>query len=289
MTLLNKQIKNIIYTHKRTYANTGYNILYKPHDTFFDSAINYITSDIMTPICLENKNLIQNIFYSALWTNDIIDFSQRIPDYAEFYTQYILAIHSPPSPLLKREDINILKNRLHSYKILSFDQNKQSWPIDNISHISYGVPDLGDLDITKSKDILVINTKRQKQSHILYQYLKKAFPNTDMLELQSYDIENISKVLSQYKVCIDIENYYNLILANACGAYGITASDSFDDTIIKAKDYDDIVRVLPNLLLLGNRDAEAIRKNTLNKYDWNKFNQNINSYIKHIIAKDFTL
>ena len=143
-----------------------------------------------------------------------------------------------------------------------------------------------DID-NKKKNILIINTKRQKQSYIVYQYLKNTYPDTDMVESVSYDIEHICKLLSQYKVCIDIDNYYNVLLANACGAYGITAAQTFDKNIIKVLNYEEIIGIIPELLSANTKEANNIREDVIKKYDWDTFGVNIQNHIKNIITKDF--
>jgi hypothetical protein len=289
--LLNKQIQNIFYTHKRTISNNGYNILYRPHETFFDAAMNHIDSNILTTICVEDikNDFYKHILYSGILINDIVEYSQNIYNYAEFYTRPILLIHSSPLSIFKKEDINILKTRLNAYAFLSFDQQKESWPMSDISYINYGIPNIKDIDINnnKKKNILIINTKKQKHSHILYQYIKNTYPDADMIESAPNDIEHICKLLSTYKVCIDIDNYYNVLLANSCGAYGITASQTFDKDIIKVNNYEDIIGMLPQLLSENMKEANNIRENVIKKYDWDTFGVNIQNHIKNIITKDF--
>lgn len=291
--MLNKQIKNIFYTHQRSLIGMGCNVLYKQAGTFFDSVINELSSDIIVPLQFEkqvDQHLIDSVFYSGLWINDIIEFSQTIPDYANFYTKYIMCIHNSPSPIFKREDLSILKNKLNSNTFLCFDQNNGSWPMDNVKYSKYGIPKTPDIDSNKEKDILVINGKKQKQTYILYQYLKNDFPQADMLESCSINFEHASKIISKYKICIDLDNYFNLVLANACGSYGITSTVSFDDTIFTTKDYNEVVSLIPNLLSKINIDnSKNIRNNTLEKYDWNSFENNIKTHLNTIMTKDFSI
>lgn len=291
MSQLNTQIRNIFYSDRRTKSGSGHNILYEPQETFFDLVLEYISPDVLTAISLSNKNtrFFQSLLYSGIWINDIIKFSQNIPYYADFFAPLILSIHSAPSSLFKKEDIDILKNRLNTYNFLCFDEKKSMWPMDNITYIKYGVPNITNLEINKTKDILLINTRKQKQSYILYQYLKNEFPNIDMLDKALGDIEGLSKLLSQYKICIDIDNYYNLIMANACGSYGIGANVSYDRYIKNVSDYKDILKIVPQLLESNQNESEQIRVETIKKYDWNEFVNNLSIHIKNIIFKDFVV
>lgn len=290
MKFLNKQIRNMLYTYKRSKNRTGYNVLYKPYGTFFDLAMSNMDPNILTtiPIKDQDNDFIQKIFYSLLWINDPIDFSHNIPHYAEFFTKIIVAIHSPPSPLFKKEDLNIIKNRLSPYDIICFHKNFEQWPIDNILYIDYGIPYQNKQIIKeKTNDILIINTKKNKQSYILYQYLKSEYPGTDMLEIMPENMQNLYKFLSKYKVCIELEDYYNLIIANSCGCYGMTPVKSYDENIITIQNYEDISRILPDLL--SSNDSNKISQSVLSKYDWNKFSQNIYEYMNGLIFKDLSI
>lgn len=287
MKLLNKQIKNILYTYKRSKNKSGYNMLYDMHKSFFDAAMFSLNPNILIalPINDDSVDFLQVFFYSLLWVNDPIEFSHNIPYYSEFFTKTIISIHSTPSKLFKKEDLNIIKNRLDTYDILCFDQNPSAWQLDDIVKINYGIPDPKEfLSTPKTKDILIINTKQNKQSQLLYQYLKSTYPNTDMLENIPNDIENIFNIISKYKVCIGLEDYYNLIVCNACGCYCLTSIESYDKNIITVQNYEDMLRLLPELL--NKSDYDKVSQSVLSKYDWNEFNTNIQKYINDIIVKD---
>jgi hypothetical protein len=289
MTHLNRQIKNIFYSNKRAKSGYGHNVLYEPQETFFDLLLEYMSPDILTSHSLNNRNtfFFENLLYNGLWINDIIKFSQNIPHYAEFFTPFILTIHSPPSPLFKKEDMDILKNRLNPYYFLCFDEKSAAWPMDNIKYMRYGVPNIKNVEINKIKDILLINTRKQKQSYILYQYLKNEFPNADMLDSISGDMDGLSKLLSQYKVCIDIDNYYNLIVANSCGSYGIAANISYDSDILQVSDYKNMIKIIPKLLESNQTEHHRIKSETIKKYDWNNFISSLSIHINNTTFKDF--
>jgi hypothetical protein len=210
-------------------------------------------------------------------------------EYANLFSKYIMCIHAPPSQLFKKEDINIIKNKLNSQSFLSFYPDKSCWPMNKIKWLNYGIPNTNNIKQDKKKDILVINTKKQKQAYILYQYLKNDFPQTEMLESCSMVFEDITKILSQYKICIDLDSYFNAVLANACGAYGLTFLDTFDDAIYSTKNYGQIFEIIPSLLQKNTDTYANISDQALKKYDWNTFENNIKEHFNSVLLEDFPI
>lgn len=288
---IDKQIKNIFYANKRLKQGAYVNILYEKAQSFFDTCmLNTSVGGILSIPISENIEYIKNSYYGAIWINDILDFSQKIEYYSRYYTNYILSIHSDPSMILKKEDLMIIKKNLNIYSFLCFSENQNSWPMEKIKYIKYGIPEIySDIEISKKrKDILVINLKKQKQTSILYQYLKENFSSTDMLLENISNISELQKKLSEYKICIDIDNYYNLIFANSCGCTGITALRSNDRHIIKINSSNEILNMIPNLLN-AHIDYDEVSKNVITKYDWKKFDDEISYYKYSIINKGFTI
>lgn len=283
---INKQIKNTIYTLKRQNKNYSCNIAYFSSDSLFDIAIQQLDNSCMVPIDIQTAKTTLGLFYSGLWINDILEFSQKIPHYGDFFTNYILTVHGPPNPMLKREDIAILSKSLSKYEIISFCSKYHEWKLSNIKYIPYGVPKLESVSINKKeRDILVINLKQQKQTAILYQYLKNNFSKTDMLTSIDHNILNIQDTLSKYSVCIDFDHYYNLVMGNSCGAYGITSLPSEDENIYTIKNSNEIFALVSQLIKSDN--ANKISMQTIEKYNWSTFAQNICNHIRHIQHQDF--
>lgn len=265
------------------------NVMYSPSYSFFDAMINMTTDHGIVPmIFTKNSNhYIDHTNYSALWLNDIINFSQRIPEYSHFYTSYILAIHDYPSPNMKKEDILILRKNLNKYKFISFLKDNTEWPFDNITTIPYGVP-ICDSNISKSKDILIINIKKQKQTHVLYQYIKQKYPATDITDSNPIDMSQIHTLLSNYKICIDLDSYYNLLVANSCGAYGITANaNRGDEFIFSVKEINEIFDIIPKLLSI--HDSNSIIQKTSVNYNWTEFKDHIKKYTQNLYKEGFVI
>jgi hypothetical protein len=287
---INKQINNIFYTLKRINRDSPTNILYNKSGSLFDATIfSSIEHSLIPVLVTENNKFIDNSFYSALWLNDIIDFSQKIQYYANYYTNFILAIHSGPPSIFKREDLIILKRNINQYNFLSFCEDKNVWPMDNIESIRYGVVPPSDIKNfnNREKDILILNFKKQKQSDILYQYIKQKFPLTDIIHDYNLDISIMHQKMAKYKICIDIDNYYNLLIANSCGCLGITSLESRDENIVSVQNSNKIFDILPKLL--KNTNHTDVYNMTINKYDWTAFCQKIADYSKQIFNKGFTI
>lgn len=278
--LINKQIKNILYSYDRFKTKNTHNIFYNRASSLFDLAINEFPNSMINIIDMaHNDNLMNKVCYSAIWINDILNYSQHIVQFAEFYTGQILCIHDPPTANFKKEDIAILKSNLNRYRFLSFCPIANLWLLDRVIYKPYGVLPLTH-HIEKSKDILILNFRHQKQVDMLYQYTKQAFPNTDICDQPIKDIESAQKLISKYRVCIDFDSYYNLIVANSCGTVGVGASYSVDENIYQVSGSQELFAALPNLL--NTKDYDTISQTTIKKYNWQKFCENVYDYFLEV-------
>lgn len=287
--LINKQIKNTLYTIKRKSQGFMPNMLYSLHGSFFDMVMNSLP-EIAPPILpLNNKSIIDYSYYNGIWLNDLVDFSQKIPYYANFFTNILIAIHDAPGSFFKKEDLSILQNNMDRYHFLAFTDKFNQWSLSNVKYIKYGVMKPTH-DITqKTKDILIINSKQQKQTHILFQYINKEYPKSDIIQNIPKSINEIQNIISKYKICIDFDYYYNLIVANSCGSYGITSLQSCDNSIYTAHNSGQIMTFIKILLENKSKTYQDISSDILIKYDWNTFIENICEYVKNKYYQEFTI
>lgn len=288
--LINKQIKNTFYTIKRQTLDLMPNMLYSEHGSFFDIALNDMPTTAPAIIALKNKMFIDSSYYNVLWLNDLIDFSQKIPYYGSFFTNIFIAIHDAPASFFKKEDITILQNNVGKYNIISFTNHFHEWALPNVHHISYGVPrPMLKFTETKNKNILIINTKQKKQTNILFQYLNQEFPHTDLLQDMPETIQDAQQLIARYKICIDFDYYYNLLVANSCGTYGITSLNSNDKFIYNTQNSGQIISIIKMLLANQDNEQEQISNLIIEKYNWNLFVKNICAYINNIYYKDLII
>lgn len=286
--LINKQIKNTLYTLKRQSIGYMPNMLYSPHGSFFDAALQELPNTAPAILTLSDKPFIDSSYYNCLWLNDLIDFSQKIPYYANFHTNLIIAIHDIPAAFFKKEDLSILQNNVSKYNFISFTDKYEKWSLPNVKYVPYGVVAPNNKVFEKTKDILIINTRGQKQINILHQYINSEFPQSDILHQIPRSIHDIQNIISQYKICIDFDYYYNLILANACGTYGITSIQSSDDNIYTADNSAQIITLI-KMLLNNKTNYEQIKENITKKYNWDIFVDNICSYIGNAYYEEFII
>ena len=274
----NKLIENTLYTINRVSLDYPCNILYEKHNSFFDRAMD-LTHELFNTIDTESTHLIDHIPYSAVWINQHIQ--SLITKYNIPGTHRIVAIHDSINKLVKKEDIDLMRNSLMLFDPIVFDQD----PTYNISHmhrINYGVPIPTEEHLFphKDKDIVVINTRRNPMGYSLRVHLKNHYPNIDIIEDISLSIDKLYTILSQYKLCVDLDDYYSLLLAGAVGCHGITAVASYDDSIHKVTDLSQLINKIQSLLAVTEQqEAKMISDKILAKYDFNHFLHSIKTYI----------
>jgi hypothetical protein len=284
--MLNKQIKNQIYTKKRILGNQPPNMLYAKHNSLFDVAMSSDEQKYFIPLDINtNKPFIDNIFYSCVWINSALEFAQNKKSLSEYFVPHIISIHDAPPQTMKKEDMQILFSNTSAHKILSFFSNDSVWEMPNIEYINYGVIPPKNIDtVERNKNILIINTKKQKQIEAVYQHLKQTIPGTDTLYEFSNDINENYAILSKYRICIDTDTYYNLLAASACGCYCVTTRFAFDANIFVVKDLQDMIHTVSNLLKSDiDQKTQSIASDTIKKYDWSEFCTKIyNHYLNSI-------
>jgi hypothetical protein len=278
---INYQIHNIFHNilAKQKYPK---NILYTYTETLFDKAMEDIPDAIMI-----NNQVFLNIAlsYGLCIINDPLDFAQNIGAYNNLFANKVLFFHDGPQPSLKKEDLFLLKASLQKFPSFYFGLNHEQWMNSNIQSLRYGIKNIN-IDINKEKDILILSTKNHKQTKLIYDNLKQTYPNTDLLTIDNNkSYEDMMKIISKYKVCIDLASYYNVLCGVSVGCYGITTKKSYkDDYIYQISDYQQLMGIV-NEVLSSPIDIDGMRKYIKDKYSYESFIENISNIITNYSAK----
>lgn len=279
---INYQISNIFHNILAK-QNYNKNILYTYTDTLFDKSMENIPNTIMI-----NNQVFLNVPlpYALCIINDPLDFAQNMHVYSNLFANKILFFHDGPPPSLKKEDLFLLKASLQKFPSFYFGLDPEAWMNSNISALKYGIKNI-DIDINKEKDIVILSTKNNKQTTLIYDNLKSSYPKTDLLTIdnsQSYD--DIIKNISQYKICIDLGSYYNVLCGVSVGCYGITSKKSYqDDYIYHISDYQQLTNIINEILSISTTNVNMMKQYITNKYCYDSFIKNINAIITNYSEK----
>ena len=266
------------------------NILYECTNQYYDEIIKLLPFSI---ISTTNSNHVQFYYDCAMinsWQKHITDRSNIISNYQIID---ILTFHDQCPNKFKKEDKIILNNNLKTaYKIFPTNHIYKSWGLtDKLSlQINYGIPSITK-DVVKNKHILVINTIKDSTIFSIYSYIKKVYPDTDLVT--DIDDQYLHKLCGAGIVLDLTNNTYNNLLCVACGCQLITnlfVDDNLVSPII-TNDIGNIVNILNNTQLLYNQNIliKKDQKYIQNSYNIDQFIENITKLLQQIKMEPFVL
>lgn len=262
------------------------NVLYTHSGNLFDKIIQNIPNTTFI-----NNQVFLNapISYGLCIINNPLDFAQNLDAYNQLYANKILLFHDDPLMSLKKEDLFLLRSSLSKFSSIGFSSNAHLWSNENIKQIDYGIKPYEEI-IVKEKDIILLVNADNKQTQLLYDNLKQIYKNTDLLEIkQNTSYEDSMKIISQYKICIDLSSYYNILCGVSVGCYGITSRRTRTDKYVyQISDYQDLVGIIKNILSEPHADIQNMKEYVLDKYKYNDFidtlqNEIINNSMRPIV------
>lgn len=277
---MQNQLCNYVNSINAVKKDLPLNVLYYDTKSLFDKIINYL--DWMNPLYQDSINQYP-IPYSTIMRSDTIDFfrkNQYINEYG-----YLFLFHHQSYGFLKKEDISILATNINRYNKISFSSDTIKWNLSKIYHMKYGVPELDYEYRGNKKSIIVLNFNNNQQSHILYSILRQHFPDIGLITNNQLSLKNIYENISEYKICIDLDNYYNLLVGCSVGAYGITNTPSQDNTcIFSITDASAVIELAKTLMNKTHNDHQELRYNTKQNYDFKEFSRLFKTYIHNQIT-----
>lgn len=191
--------------------------------------------------------------FIGIINDDPINFSQKANDlYLQYHVPGLLFFHNQAPAALKKEDKYILSQKLSNTTKVFFDNTiRNSWGLSNTdSHtISYGVTPKQSV---KTKDVIVLNSTNNSTINTIYQHIKNKIDNSDILT-SFIDYDDCLSLISNYKVAVCLENFYDVLCCSSMGCKTITNIDFKDKlpSVTKINDYNTIV---PSIIQLLNND-----------------------------------
>lgn len=271
---VNYQIHNLF--HQISFRNKRHklNIFYTDTHSLFDKAIQ--GSDEF--LYIDHSVFQQHpLSYGLCYINDPLDFAKNIEIYNKLYANKIIFYHNNPPKDIKKEDLYLLNTTLENYISFSFCKHSHAWNNKNIQYIDYGIKIPKTSINDKPGNIIILDSQNNKQSRLLHDNLKQRYADTNLLKLDtSYDLDEVLLEISKYKICIDIDSYYNVLCGLGVGCYGITARPTSDvEFIYTISDYNTMTGIIDKLLSKYSNRTEDMQKYVNDQYNYNKFIQNI--------------
>ena len=272
--MLTNQIYNHLSNINSIRLNQPINIAYDPTSSLFDKSLELIDwANFIDPQTL--------IDYQLPYYKNIISDGLNISDQAANinYNSCIVLFHHQSYARLKREDASIIDNTLQNYQKICFSSYIQSLNLKKTSYLKYGIPNLN-YTHHNEKDVILINLKNNKATSSIYTIIKNRFKYVDILTDKNLSLDSIYEIIGNYKVCIDLDNYYNLLVGCYCGAYGLTNIPSQDPCIVTVTDTNGIIKTIN--LLLDNYNTNNIDQYISTNYAFDEFSQILKNYIYKI-------
>ena len=189
----------------------------------------------------------------------------------------------------KKEDKIILGGVLkNSHKIFFHPTVAESWSINdtNTHIIKYGLPKIQTTPNKQKKSVVLINSKNNNNLSVLFSQIKTQFPDTDMLtSTKDHSYQDLTTILQNYSICIDIEDSLNCLIASACGCYVITALPNLHNIngTFDLKDYSGINSIIEsNLQYRSNTDLTSL-------YSIVDFSSSMTSVLNKIKQETFSI
>ena len=275
--MLNNQIYNQLYSIERIKKDFSLNIEYDFTHSLFDRVIESVSwINIFDKQTLGLCKLPTN----ACIVSNPIEFSQRKTEFQDTIKKYLILFHDRNYGFIKKEDLSIIDSTLKQHKKICFSEKIMGWGVDSMSYINYGVPNIDTKNANK-KPVLVLNLNNNTQTNTVYNILKNRFSDIDILNKNNYSLNELYEKISEYKICIDFDMVFNLLISSACGCYGIGVGQTDHNHIFSIKESNEIPLIVKNILENYTEDkSEKIKENILKLYDFEKFN---NAFKEQII------
>jgi hypothetical protein len=224
------------------------------NNTFINLCSNNLFNLSLSKIDSYNITKTANHPFIGMLSDDPIGFSQKANDlFLQYHVPGLLFFHSSAPPALKKEDKYILSRKLsNTTKVFFSEKIKYSWGLpDNNSHtIQYGI------DINKSnknKNVILLNSTNNTTINNIYQHIKNKVNDVDILT-KFIDYDDCIKLISNYKIVVCLENFYDVLFCCASECRVITNISNNLSSSVVIDDYNSIIPTMTKLLNINNND-----------------------------------
>ena len=267
---VNYQIHNLF--HQISFKNNRHklNIFYTYTNSLFDKMIGETDKFLYLNHAAFQQ---QPLSYGLCHINDPLDFAKNIEMYDKLYSNKIVFYHNNPPKDIKKEDLYLLNTTLEKYTSFAFSKHFHAWNNKNIQYIDYGIKIPNLLNSDKPGNIIILDGQNNRQTRLLHDNLKQRYSDTSLLKLDTdYDPNEVLLEISKYKICIDIDSYYNVLCGVGVGCYGITARPSSDpEFIYTISDYNTMTQIIDKLLSSYTNKIEHMKQYINNNYNYDSF------------------
>lgn len=275
---INYQINNISHGLSVYKKFINLNIYYNPINSLYNLSIQDIDGYNFIDETIINKYYIP---YGITIINDPIKIIENNNLYNN-YSNKILFFHEDISSHFKKEDIYLINNNISRYKKYSFIPNIAN-KFSDVEIIKYGFEqNAQNMHKDRTNDVIILYSNNSRQAETLQHFIKSKYSNVGMLNTKEItDKSTIVSLLNTYKVCIDINNYYNVLLSVSCGCYGLGAGFPENNNFIHNIEDFNLINDIINKLLHEYNDSyiNETQKYIIDNYSYETFKLNIKNII----------
>lgn len=271
--------------------NPVVHVLYEKSGSILDQAISYC-DNISTIFNQQNIDFLSNDIY---FTTNPIAYSSYVGHIKQKHMHdLVYFLHKSPNDI-KKEDKFLVQDKLSkSKKIVKDNAIKNDWHIkDNASVLDIGIPIVNSNNV-RNKSLMVLNTHNNRTIDAIYKDLKQYLPDAGILSnITNLSYPEISSILQEYCICLELQDNYNIGVAVANGCRVITNRNSEFNDYVFISEFNDInllkEDIKNQLKNFENYDNKNAIKDIDIKYNFDTFNKKIYAMILDIMREPVLL
>jgi hypothetical protein len=194
-----------------------------------------------------------------------------------------------PGQQLKKEDIAIIKHRLaRCHNITHSESIKNSWPID-MDVYSVGIPSVS-VTSNSRKSLVVMSSHNINQAKIIHKQILEVIPDAGLLIDFNTSLDNLTAIVCDYKVCLNLDNYINVIFAMACGCSVVSRHNYGYNNVLTFRDSPSLNQSISDSLKYFDLEKNLRHAEQLVlRYDIETFEQTFADMISKLSQEPFLL
>jgi hypothetical protein len=286
---------NFVYNTLNKLLDSNINILYEPNQSLFDVVFPEIDATILRTESASSKYF----YYDAYVTSNFFSHvNYRNKFLHNHQTQDVVIFHQKTPNVFKKEDKTILRNNLSSaYKIFPTSVIADEWGMQDKKSITinYGIPSIKHelIPFKNRNTVLFMNFNDDTNVNNLFASIKTFFPDAILInKLVNNSLEETLKLISNYKIVIDLAHPFNALCATACGCFTVTNQIS-DDSIkscLVTQNFRDAKELLSDIINNANTDLiEKDKEYIIMNYSMNIFIDNMTKLFNRIKMEPFII
>lgn len=272
-------IGNILHQIRTHTTNAVINCLYMRNNSLFDNILHELKNIcIYDKFTLDNQKNMSCFYYDYLLSNSVFVESKEINQIDKTHLKLAIINHDDLS-LTKKEDLHIINSNLQNAIVINLNKNSNGI-IKNAHNINYGLPESD--PVKKVKDLLIINQDNNNVLTQIHNNINNGIATSDIItEFGNRPLKEITNVIGQYKVILNMTSRINTILALSCKTNVISGiktneQDPEHDMLINPDDFDSIYDCINYAINKTEPNNEQIIKT----YSLASFSQNIENILK---------